>query len=316
MDVDFFDRNHYSELNNKYSCLEEIPSFISQFIELATHSIYLIFIAVTFVYACPCAGIPFVAMLIVQGMLEHSLDTAIEERALRAELAREPCHLLREEAFANARTIKECSCENKQARHFAALLADVQEARRRYSQLTSLRSGMCNVFWAVSMTIPSYVVIWRILRGAGTAADLNTVTTYVFWFKLSLAGFFSGLAKLTAKLARLSRVVALMDCAAAAAAAPRGAAQDKAGMRGEVRLHAVDFAYPSRPDRPVLRGVTLTLEAGKTTALCGGSGGGKSSIAGLVLRNYDPQAPPPPLSLTHTHTHTHTRIADTPQLRP
>jgi hypothetical protein len=37
----------------------------------------------------------------------------------------------------------------------------------------------------------------------------------------------------------------------------------------------------------VLHSIDLTLLPGTVTALCGGSGGGKSSIAGLVLRNYD-----------------------------
>ncbi len=37
----------------------------------------------------------------------------------------------------------------------------------------------------------------------------------------------------------------------------------------------------------MLKSIDLTLRPGTVTALCGGSGGGKSSIAGLVLRNYD-----------------------------
>lgn len=50
----------------------------------------------------------------------------------------------------------------------------------------------------------------------------------------------------------------------------------------------VSFAYYSRPDNPVLKSVSLDCPAGKYTALVGLSGSGKSTIAGLASRLYDP----------------------------
>ena len=59
---------------------------------------------------------------------------------------------------------------------------------------------------------------------------------------------------------------------------------------GEVRLEGVEFAYPSRPDTQVLNGLNLSIPAGKTTALVGASGSGKSTIVGLLERWYDRKA--------------------------
>ncbi|KAI1410569.1 putative ABC multidrug transporter [Hypoxylon sp. FL1857] len=56
---------------------------------------------------------------------------------------------------------------------------------------------------------------------------------------------------------------------------------------GDVKLENVDFTYPSRPDVPVIQGVTLHLPAGQHTAIVGLSGSGKSTIAGLLTRLYD-----------------------------
>ncbi len=53
------------------------------------------------------------------------------------------------------------------------------------------------------------------------------------------------------------------------------------GVQGEVRLEAVSFGYDQRT--PVLNGLNLTIPAGKTIALVGGSGSGKSTILNLVL---------------------------------
>jgi len=62
-----------------------------------------------------------------------------------------------------------------------------------------------------------------------------------------------------------------------------------AEVEGVVAFDDVTFAYPTRSDAPVLRGFTLALEPGKTTALVGASGSGKSTAAALLLRLYDPQ---------------------------
>ncbi|KAK5076775.1 hypothetical protein LTS08_005946 [Lithohypha guttulata] len=55
-----------------------------------------------------------------------------------------------------------------------------------------------------------------------------------------------------------------------------------------VELRNVSFAYPSRPEVQVLRNVSLDFPATKHTAIVGMSGSGKSTIANLVLRLYDP----------------------------
>ena len=55
-------------------------------------------------------------------------------------------------------------------------------------------------------------------------------------------------------------------------------------------LEDVYFAYPGRTDSDVLRGVNLTLRRGKTTALVGSSGAGKSTVTQLLCRFYEPDA--------------------------
>ena len=60
-------------------------------------------------------------------------------------------------------------------------------------------------------------------------------------------------------------------------------------ISGAVDLRKVCFSYPSRPDQVVLADFSLSITAGQTVALVGPSGGGKSTVAALVLRFYDPQ---------------------------
>ena len=58
---------------------------------------------------------------------------------------------------------------------------------------------------------------------------------------------------------------------------------------GELAFHNISFTYPSRPTIPVLKDVSLFLPANETTFIVGSSGSGKSTIAQLLLRMYQPQ---------------------------
>ena len=60
--------------------------------------------------------------------------------------------------------------------------------------------------------------------------------------------------------------------------------------KGFIELKNVFFSYPSRPDQMIFKGLSLKIEAGKTVALVGQSGSGKSTIIGLIERFYDPQS--------------------------
>jgi subfamily B ATP-binding cassette protein MsbA len=59
-------------------------------------------------------------------------------------------------------------------------------------------------------------------------------------------------------------------------------------FKGEVTFDRVTFGYED--DRPVLKDVSLTVKPGQFVALVGPTGGGKSTLAGLIPRFYDPQA--------------------------
>lgn len=59
---------------------------------------------------------------------------------------------------------------------------------------------------------------------------------------------------------------------------------------GEIGLRDVQFSYPTRPDVPVMAGMTLTARARQSTALVGPSGYGKSTVMSLLQRFYDPAA--------------------------
>ncbi|CAH9084109.1 unnamed protein product [Cuscuta epithymum] len=67
-----------------------------------------------------------------------------------------------------------------------------------------------------------------------------------------------------------------------------GKRTDNKVMFGHIEFQDVDFAYPARPNILIFKSFSITFDAGKSTALVGSSGSGKSTIISLIERFYDP----------------------------
>ena len=59
--------------------------------------------------------------------------------------------------------------------------------------------------------------------------------------------------------------------------------------RGKLEFQGISFRYPSRPDLKIFNDFNLIIEPGKTTAIIGPSGSGKSSLVSLIERWYEPE---------------------------
>jgi ATP-binding cassette subfamily B (MDR/TAP) protein 1 len=69
-----------------------------------------------------------------------------------------------------------------------------------------------------------------------------------------------------------------------------GAGDVLENVTGEVEFRNVDFCYPSRPETPIFVNFSLHVPAGRSVALVGASGSGKSTVIALLERFYDPSA--------------------------
>lgn len=124
----------------------------------------------------------------------------------------------------------------------------------------------------------------RVLRGELTVGELTA-------FLLFLATFFAPIQQLVhlyttyqAGQAATAKLRELLATEPAVAEAPD--AVDLPPVSGEVRLEGVSFGY--KPGASVLHDVDLTVYPGETVALVGPTGSGKSTIAKLISRFYDP----------------------------
>ena len=142
--------------------------------------------------------------------------------------------------------------------------------------------GIGSVTVAVTLLVGAH----RVIDGATTVGVLTAVLLYLRRFfepMQDLAQFFNIFQSAAAALEKLSGV---LEEEPAVPEPPVGAATALAPGGLDVRFDGVAFAY--RPDRPVLARLDLVIPAGQTVALVGETGAGKSTIARLLARFYDP----------------------------
>jgi ABC-type multidrug transport system fused ATPase/permease subunit len=126
---------------------------------------------------------------------------------------------------------------------------------------------------------------WLVLDGDLTVGTLLAFTLY-------LSNFFDPVQQLSqlyntflSAIAALDRIVDVLDEEPDVVDAP--AAAELGRIRGHVRFEAVRFGYGTGPE--VLHGIDLDIPAGTTVALVGHTGAGKSTVAKLLARFYDPR---------------------------
>jgi len=112
---------------------------------------------------------------------------------------------------------------------------------------------------------------------------------YIRYYQASLSSSFQAIGDiftgLTAAVGAADKVFELMNRQPLMST---GGELTPATLEGEVEFRDVSFAYTSRPDVQVLRGLSLSIPKGQVAALVGPSGGGKSSLIKLVERFYEP----------------------------
>jgi ATP-binding cassette subfamily B protein len=175
--------------------------------------------------------------------------------------------------------------EDRNDRLFSGLNREYRDANARAFKLFG-------IFIPGATLIGNIVLVTVLLVGGYRVADgglaLGVLTSFLLYVRQffdpmdDIAVFYNSLQSATAALEKISGVLAEKP----SVPEPAAPVPLERPIRGALDLHGVEFSY--RPTRPVLHELDLHVPAGQTVALVGATGAGKSTIAKLISRFYDP----------------------------
>jgi ATP-binding cassette subfamily B (MDR/TAP) protein 1 len=214
----------------------------------------------------------------------YVLLKSMSKKAIQAQAE---CSKIAADAVSNLRLVTAFSSQNR----IICLFDQAQDTPRTESirqswfagfalgtSISLLRCTWALTFWYSGMLIAGHHITSKaffqtfliLVRTSMVIADAGSVTT-------DLAKGADAVASVFAILDRVTKIDPN---------SPEGYRPEK--LKGEVYIRRVDFAYPSRPSMIIFEGFSLSIQSGKSTALVGQSGSGKSTIIGLIERFYDP----------------------------
>ncbi|XP_073102680.1 ABC transporter B family member 2 isoform X2 [Elaeis guineensis] len=191
------------------------------------------------------------------------------------------------EAASNIRTVAAFCLEDKIVELYGRELKEPSKSSFRRGQIAGIFCGLfqCCLYCSYGLAL------WygSVLMGRGLATFESVIKSFiVLIMAAAVVGEVVGLAPDIMKGNQMaSSVFEVID---RKTEVDGDIGEDVGTVTGTIELQRVEFHYPSRPDILVFRDFDLRIKAGKSMALVGTSGSGKSTVLSLILRFYDPIA--------------------------
>jgi ABC-type transport system involved in Fe-S cluster assembly fused permease/ATPase subunit len=186
----------------------------------------------------------------------------------------------------NAEAIKYYDAELAVKHRYDASLVKVESAWRSFARQRASTGIWAATVFVVSLGLSLTTAASGVMKGTMTVGDFVLVNSYIIRFVLPLEMLGLALREIVRALANLQGFFAILqervesDDATTAVSAASDA--------GELKFENVSFSYDQVT--PVLRDVSFSIPAGRTLAVVGVSGSGKSSMIRLLFRLYTPDS--------------------------
>jgi len=286
LELGFFDRQQTGQLMSRATVdLQSVRFFLGYGLIFITQSALTIVLAAAAMFgkdpglaAISLAPVPFVILIATR--FGRQAKPAIQEVQQRiAELTAEV-----EENISGVRVVKSFAREDRQRARFAASVTRVFDQAMISTRLQAFYNPFIGFLPQLGLAAVLYFGGRRVIDGSLSLGDFSAFYVYLLMLlgPMRMLGVALGMAqRATASGARLFQI---LDREATVVAAPDAVPLPEGA--GRIELRDVTLNYEG-VERPALHDVSLVVEAGRTVALVGATGSGKTSLVALLPRLYD-----------------------------
>lgn len=189
-----------------------------------------------------------------------------------------------QESLAGISHVKTYALENKRERQVARSVDRDVKANVKSTKLTENYTRVVELITAIGTCLVLWFGVKKVMAGAITAGDLIVFLTYLRSIYRPLRHVATLSAQISKATVRGEKIMELLEMNPEVL--ENETSISAKNIKGEFTFENVNFQY--KPDRPVLKNLSCRIPAGKTTFILGHTGAGKSTIAKLLLRLYEP----------------------------
>ena len=191
-----------------------------------------------------------------------------------------------QEALSSIRVIQAFTLEPQAGERFRKRTEQSLEANQRMTRIQLLYSACAGLAVSIGTAAVVWVAGYQVMHGRLSVGDILVFLAYLGMLYQPMSTFSQSASIIQSTGAQLRRVFEIIDAIPDIKDSPN--ARTLPSVRGEVEFQDVSFEYDK--NRPVLRNVDLKIDAGQVIAIAGRTGAGKTTLASLLLRFYDPTA--------------------------
>jgi len=190
-----------------------------------------------------------------------------------------------DESLSNIRTVRSFAAETAESNRFLKALGKALDIAKKKIRLIANFSGAISLLGSFAIILILWLGGRKVIQGELSIGTLSAFILYTMTVAISVSSLgglwtdFMNAAGASSRIFQiLNRKPAIIN--------EQGKTLER--LKGKITLRDVQFSYPTRPEYQVLQKLNLKIAVGESIALVGRSGSGKSTIAALIQRLYDP----------------------------
>ncbi len=285
----FFDQRRVGELNSRISAdITQIQeTFTTVLAELIRQAIIIVISIIALAYYSVHLTLTMLASLPVVILIAVLLGKWVKKYSKATQGMLSESNVIAEETFTAITSVKAYANEFYEVLRYRNKTEEV----RSLAMKSAVARALLSSFIIAALFGAIVLVIWQAAKllqtGDITNGELISFIIYTVFVGASIGGTADLFARIQKAVGATEELFGILDEDLEPITLEKSAGPDTS-FKADVLFQNVDFAYPNRKDIQVLKGVSFTVNEGKTVALVGASGAGKSTLISLLMRFYNP----------------------------